>query len=250
MNSKKVKSERRSNSYLKRQEGASKESIPFSDNDFFKGLKPEELAALFEKVESRTYASGSLIFMPEELSCEKLYLLSRGQVEMYRLTVNGKRLVTRHISPGGIFGIRGLLGRSMQKNFAEATEDSLIGVISREQVLSHLKRQPDLMLRIMENVCSRLYLLEDRLVEAVYNPASVRLAYFLMANADTNSGILKGITHEEIGNRIGAVRQTVTENLNLFKKGGLITIKSKQIQIMDRHKLEKLVQGSETQIQL
>ncbi len=220
-------------------------SISFSENDFFKGLKPEELAPLFNKVEKRKYPAGSLIFMPEESSCERLYLLSRGQVEMYRLTASGKRLVTRHILPGGIFGIRGLLGRSMQKNFAEATEDSTVGVITREQVLEHLKRQPDLMLRILENVCSRLYFLEERFVEAVYNPANIRLAYFLLANTDAASGVLNGITHEEIGNRIGAVRQTVTENLNFFKKQGLIAIKSKQVRIIDRQKLEQFIQGSE-----
>ena len=62
--------------------------------------------------------------------------------------------------------------RRMQKNFAEAVEDSTIGIITREQVLEHLKLQPDLMLRILENVCSRLYLLEDRLVETVYNPVA------------------------------------------------------------------------------
>ena len=111
----------------------------FYENDLFKGLKPADLALLFEKMEIRNYPAGSLIFMPEDSSCENLYLLNSGQVEMYRLTANGKRLVTRNILPGGVFGVRGLLGRSMQKNFAEAKEDSTIGVITRQQVLEHLQ---------------------------------------------------------------------------------------------------------------
>ena len=156
--------------------------------------------------------------MPEDASCENIYLLNQGQVEMYRLTTSGKRLVTRHISPGGIFGIRGLFDRRMQKNFAEAIKDSVIGVLTREQVLEHLKLQPDLMLRMLETICSRLYLLEDRLVETVYNPVTVRLAYYLLTNADATSGLLTDIRHEEIGNRIGAVRQTVTETLLSFAR--------------------------------
>ena len=162
-------------------------------------------------MEIRNYPVGSLIFTPEDSSCENLYLLNQGRVEMYRLTANGKRLVTRNILPGGVFGIRGLFGRSMQKNFAEAKEDSAIGVITRQEVLEHLQHHPDLMLRILNNICSRLYLLEDRLVEAVYNPVTVRLAYFLLTNAD-DSGVIANVTHEEIGNCIGAVRQTVNEN--------------------------------------
>ncbi len=86
----------------------------FYENDLFKGLKPKELALLFSKMEMRTYSEGNLIFTPENSTCENLYLLNRGQVEMYRLTASGKRLVTRHILPGGVFGVRGLLGRTMQ----------------------------------------------------------------------------------------------------------------------------------------
>ena len=102
------------------------------------------------------------------------------------------------------------------------------------------------MLRILENVVSRLYLLEERLVEAVYNPVIVRLAYFLLTNTDMESGVLTDITHEEIGNRIGAVRQTVTENLGLLRKRGFIQTLPGQIRVIDRQNLEKIVQGSET----
>jgi CRP-like cAMP-binding protein len=221
-----------------------KQSSSFSENDFFKGLKPDELAGLFERMKIRSYPARSLIFTPQEPSCENLYLLNQGQVEMYRLTAGGKRLVTRHISTGGVFGVRGLFGCGMQKNFAEATAASTIGVISRMQVLEQLKRQPDLMLRILENICSRLYLLEDRLVEAVYNPVSVRLAYFLLTNAEAASGVLTDITHEEIGSRIGAVRQTVTENLSLMRKQGLLQIEPRKIQVLDRPRLEKIILDS------
>jgi CRP-like cAMP-binding protein len=243
---KKVISTDSSNSLSKGALMQRRDSSLFYENDLFKGFKAEELASLFKKVKIRDYPAGSLIFSPEGFSCENLYLLNQGQVEMYRLTKNGKRLVTRHISSGGIFGVRGLLGRSMQKNFAEAIENSTIGVISREQVLEHLKRQPDLMLRILENVCSRLYLLEERLEEAVYNPASVRLAYFLLTNSDADSGELPRITHEEIGNQIGAVRQTVSEQISLLRKRKLIQTQGRRIRIINRPNLEKIIQGAET----
>jgi CRP/FNR family transcriptional regulator len=246
MKVKKANSNSRSNSYPSGcHYQAGKEINSFYENDIFKGLKPEELALLFERMEVRAFPEGSLIFMPEDSSCENLYLLNQGQVEMYRLTAGGKRLVTRHISPGGVFGVRGLFGRDMQKNFAEAKEDSTIGVITREQVLEYLQYHPDLMLRILENVCSRLYLLEERLVEAVYNPVMVRLAYFLLTNTDNKSGILTDVTHEEIGNRIGAVRQTVTENLSLLRKQGLIQTKPRMIRIIDRCRLEDVIRGKD-----
>lgn len=82
-------------------------------------------------------------------------------------------------------------------------------------------------------------------MDAFYSPVSVRLAQFLLANADTDSGVLANITHEEIGNTIGAVRQTVTENLSLMRKQGLIITKPKRIGIIDQRRLEEIIQGSQ-----
>jgi len=216
------------------------------ETELFKGLEPTELASLFDEMEVRTYTAGSIVFTPGDPSCEQLYILKRGRIDLYRLTASGKRLVTRQIVPGAIFGVRGLLGRTMQGNFAESTEYSIIYIITREHVLALLKRQPDLTLRILETVCNRLRLLEERLVETVYNPARVRLAYFLLSRADSASGVLTNVTHEEIGNTIGAVRQTVTETLGLMRKQGLILTKPKLIRIINRRGLEEIIRGSQS----
>ncbi len=215
----------------------------FYEAELFKGLEPDELASSFDEAEVRTYRAGSIVFTPEDSSCERLYILRQGRVNLYRLTASGKRLVTRQVLPGSVFGVRALLGRVMQKNFAEAAEDSTIFLITREQVMQLLKRRPELALQIMEVLCKRLYLLEERLVETVYNPVSARLAYFLLSNADPSTGKLTNITHEEIGDTIGAVRQTVTETLSLMRKQGMITTEPKQIKIVDRCSLERIIKG-------
>lgn len=126
--------------------------------DLFKGLEPTELALFFNEVELKHYPAGSIVFAPEDSSCERLYILKEGQVDRYRLTASGKRLVTRQIQPGSVFGVMGLLGRTMQGNFAEATEDSDIYVVTRQHVLALLKRQPDVTLRMLEIVGNRLRL--------------------------------------------------------------------------------------------
>ncbi|MBF8266116.1 MAG: Crp/Fnr family transcriptional regulator [Dehalococcoidia bacterium] len=211
--------------------------------DLFKGLEPTELALFFDEMELKYYPAGSIVFSPEDSYCERLYILKEGRVDRYRLTASGKRLVTRQIQPGSVFGVTGLLKRTMEGNFAEATEDSIIYVVTQQYVMALLKRQPDLTLRILEIVGNRLRLLEERLVEAVYSPVSVRLAHFLLTNADSDSGVLTNLTHEEIGNTIGAVRQTVTETLSFMRKQGLVLTKPKQIRIINRHGLEELMQG-------
>ena len=89
----------------------------------------------------------------------------------------------------------------------------------------------------------RLRLVEERLLEAVYSPVSVRLANLLLAGANPVSGLLTNISHDEIGNTIGAARQTVTKNLNIMHKQGILIIKQKRLQIVDRRQLSRIVQN-------
>ena len=216
--------------------------------ELFKGLKPTALSLFFNEVEVQHYPARSIIFMPEHYSCEQLFVLREGLVDLYRLTADGKRLVTKRIQPGSVFGVMGLLGRTMQENFAESITDSIIYVITREHVLALLKRQPDFMLHMLEILGNRLCRLEQRLTEAVYSPVRVRIAHFLLTNADSASGVLTGVTHEEIANTVGAVRQTVTENLSLMRKQRLILTGLKTIRIVDREGLEQIIRGSDGQL--
>jgi len=83
-------------------------------------------------------------------------------------------------------------------------------------------------------------------METVYSPVRVRVSHFLLSNADSASGVLTGITHEEVANTVGAVRQTVTENLSLMRKQGLILTGPKEIRIIDREGLEEIIRDSES----
>jgi CRP-like cAMP-binding protein len=206
-------------------------------------IEAAELGLFFDKVDMQTCPAGTMLFTPED-SGERLYILKQGLVDLFRVTVNGKRLVTRKILPGSVFGIMGLLGQTIQGNFAEAAKDSTFGVITREDIIKILTQQPDVALHLLELVGKRMRLIEERLVEATYSPARVRLAHFLLVNTDSASGVLTNLTHEEIGDTIGAVRQTVTETLGLFRKQKLILIEPKRIQIINRHGLEKEMQDS------
>jgi CRP/FNR family cyclic AMP-dependent transcriptional regulator len=213
--------------------------LPFSQ------LSHAELTSLFDQVQVRSYQAGQSVFLPGDSASERLFILKQGRVDLYGMTPSGKRLVNAQILPGEIFGVRGMLGRTIQGNFAEAIEDSTVFIITRKQLLTYLRSQPDYLLHLLETACYALYVLEQRLAEAVYDPVPVRLARFLLNYVDPASGVLTNFTHEEIGNTIGAVRQTVTETLSFMRKRGLILTKPKQIQIIDWHGLEEMIHSWE-----
>lgn len=76
--------------------------------DILKDLTREEIETLFGGVMLRECARGTVFFTPEDTS-SRLYFLKEGEVELYRLTASGKRLVTGRVGQGAVFGEMGLL---------------------------------------------------------------------------------------------------------------------------------------------
>lgn len=211
--------------------------------DLFKDLTHPEVEEIFRGVMVRRCSPGTMFFTPDDPS-ERLFILKEGHVELYRLTADGKRLVTRQIGPGMVFGEMGLLGQTMHGCYAEATDDALVCTATRDDVLRLFHQRPDLAMRLLEIVGNRVRLLEARLEQTAFMPVRSRLANFLLDNAD-RSGMISGYTHADIGDIIGALRQTVTESLNLMQRQGLIDVGQKKIHIVDRRALETVVTESQ-----
>ena len=212
--------------------------------DIFKDLSREEVEELFRGVMLRECTTGTVFFTPDDTS-ERLFILKEGQVDIYRLTPGGKRLVTRRVGPGTIYGEMGLLGQTLQGCFAEATADTLVCVATRDDLLRLFQDRPDVMLRLLETLGKQLRVLEERLEHAVFSPVKVRLANFLLANIDPSAGVVAGYTHAEIGDTIGALRQTVTETLSEMQDRQFVEVGHKQIRVIDREALAEIVHEEE-----
>ena len=86
-------------------------------------------------------ARGQTVYAPGETR-EALLLLTRGRVEIYRLSEDGKRLLVSTVGPGMAFGDMALTGQRMHGGYAEAVEDCMICVMSRADVEALLDRTP------------------------------------------------------------------------------------------------------------
>src|SRR5260370_15525984 len=101
--------------------------------DISAALDPAARAPSEQETEMRSCRKGQLLYSQEDRA-EVLFLLKRGRVQLYRLTPSGKRLDLAVIAPGAFFGEMPLVGESLRHTFAEATEDSLICVMSRSDI--------------------------------------------------------------------------------------------------------------------
>jgi len=201
--------------------------------DIFCDLEPAALVAFERQTEMRTCRKGQLLYSQEDRA-EVLFLLKRGRVQLYRLTPSGKRLELAVIEPGAFFGEMPLVGETLRHTFAEAVEDSLICVMSRSDIERLMRERSKVALRMIEVLSRRrLALCEARLEEMAYRSVPARIAAVLLRLTQERSGEAVPITHQELGDMIGALRESVTKVLDEFQRAELVELSRGRIILRD-----------------
>ncbi len=204
--------------------------------DVFRDLPPEQITMIEHATVMRTIPKGQVIYSQEDRA-EALFLLKRGRVTIYRLTPGGKRLELATIGPRAFFGEMPLLGESLRYAFAEAAEESLLCVMSRADVERLIREQPQVALRMIEVLGKRLAGTEARLEELAYRSAPARIAAVLLRLTEGRAGAEASVTHQEIGDMIGALRETVTKILDEFQADGLVELGRGRMLVRDPERL-------------
>jgi CRP/FNR family cyclic AMP-dependent transcriptional regulator len=211
--------------------------------DIFQDLTDAEIEEIDRATTVTTCRRGKILYMPEDTS-EVLFLLKQGRVQLYRISPDGKKLMIATAGPGTVFGEMTLIGQGMHNTFAEAIEDCVLCVMSRDDVERLLVTKPKVALRIFETLGNRLREAEARLEEIAFKGIPARLASLLLQLAEEQgSDTVTGLTHQDLGEQIGTYRETTTQTLNTFKAEQLIDIGRKRITILDQEGLRRIAES-------
>jgi CRP-like cAMP-binding protein len=185
---------------------------------------------------------GHHIYMPGETS-EALFLLKTGRVRIYRLTVDGKKLVLSTLQPHTFFGDMPLAGQQMYGTYAEAVDDCMICVLGRADLERLIQMRPRVAIRLLEIVSRRLLEAETTIEDLAFKSVPARLATLLLRLPTDESGWeVTGYTHQDLAEMIGTYRETATQALDDFKHRGLVELGRKRIEILDRRGLEVIAE--------
>jgi CRP/FNR family transcriptional regulator, cyclic AMP receptor protein len=204
--------------------------------DLFRDLSAAELQEIDRATRMQTCGRGRVFYSPGD-GGEVLFLLKKGAVQIYRMSPEGRKLVIAHLPQYSFFGEMSCIGQGMYDTFAEATEESLICTMSRNDVERLLLSRPKVALRILEAVGKRVVDAERQLEEIAFKGLIPRLAALLLREADHDE--ITGLSHQDIAERLGVYRETVTSVLNELKTSGAIEIGRKRITIKNRERLSR-----------
>jgi CRP/FNR family transcriptional regulator, cyclic AMP receptor protein len=209
-------------------------------SDLFHGLTDEQMDGIDRMTVLTRYSRGKLIYGPGDHT-EVLFLLKKGQVRLYRITPEGKKLITAVITPGTLFGNMGFTGSRLLDSYAEASENSVLCVMSRHDLEELVLRHPSVGLRLVGTLSSRVEELESRLEEALLRDMNARVAAALLRLMDQQGTAEVAVTHQELADSIGTYRETVTATLGDMQDRGVVRLHRGRIEVLDPATLQALV---------
>lgn len=211
-----------------------------TEHDFFRDFNRLEMWALDRRTTMISCEASRIFFEAGEPN-EVLFILKKGRVNLFRLTPEGRKLVVATLTDGSVFGEMGLIGQRMHETFAEAMTPVTLCVMRRADVEEMLLKKPQMALRLLTLMSERLQQAERRLEQMAFTPVAARLAAELLTLAKDDA--VSGYTHQELADRVGSHRETITLTLNEFKADGLLETGRKRIQISDPAGLLALAEG-------
>ncbi len=218
-----------------------------AQSDIFQHLNSAEISELDRITNVITCPSGRVFYRPGEKGTV-LFLIKTGRVQLYHLSADGRKLITATLEAGACFGELPLIGQGLHTSFAEAIEDARIYVISKHDLEHLLVQKPAVTLALLQIVGRRSAELEAQLINTTFKGTPARLATLLLQLAHSSEKnncelVITGVSQEELAERLGVYRETVSLALRDLKDAGTIELGRKHITICQVRRLEELAQG-------
>ncbi|CAH2214689.1 Crp/Fnr family transcriptional regulator [Tepidibacter aestuarii] len=211
----------------------------------FENLSNEELVEIIKMTGHENYNKKETIFVEGE-NANKLYLINEGKIKLFKYTKDGKEQILHILSDGDFFGELNLFNKGEYNFNAQTISPTKLCTLTKEKMRNIILERPEIGLKILEVIGSRLSNLESLAQNLATNDVEVRIAYMLLELKDKyGKEISEGIeinlpiTRENMSNYTGVARETISRKLKKFEEENIIKLVGiKKIIIINQEKLE------------
>lgn len=206
----------------------------------FRSLDNDQRTELLGLVDRVQLKKGEILLV-EGTTLDFLGIVNRGRMKAYTIGNQGKQQILYLFAQGDFFGEHTLFAPLPIHYTLEAQEDTGICKIESQKFQPFLKSHPTLALDMIRELALRLDALEHNVVSMSSLPAEERLYELLKEfGRDYGTKIEEGtimklpMTREEIGNRLGLTRETVSRRFaQLVQEDKIKILPNKRILIKE-----------------
>jgi len=176
-------------------------------------------------------------YISQQQLLERFYILTNGRIEMVRINPHSGRCISLELlEPGDGFDIIALLdGKPHDMVFSPIEELKIISVPMtkmREWIWTYPELNQQLMIYIAQKIRERENIATDF---SLYN-TRIRLSRIILKNIDNHvqkHHIISGLSDDVLARLVGSVRQVINQQLQSWKKAGVIEKQRNKIVIKD-----------------
>jgi len=213
-------------------------------------LTPTELKTLAARTVRKLFSAGELLFSEGE-ACNGLHIIAQGKVRIFKTSMSGREQVLAINVPGESVAALPVFDGGPFPASAVVIEDAEIAFISRRDFQAYCMEHPEVALKVLQAVGTRLRRLVGIIEELSFTTIRQRLISVLFKLAESEGKkTARGIefqlpaTHQELANQLGTVRELVSRNLMRLQAEGLLDVDARQIVVKDLNGLKALLDAS------
>lgn len=214
------------------------------------GLSETELQFLVERAVPRTFRKGELVFSEGE-PCAGLFVIESGHLRIFKSSPGGREQVLTVEGPGSSVAELPVFDGGTYPASTVATDDACVYFISKQDFHSLCLVHPQVPLKVLKVVGSRLRKLVGIIEELSFTTVRSRLISVLVRRAQAGKKTEAGVeiqlpaSNQELAAEIGTVRELVSRNLSRLQAEELIRMDGKTVVIPDLARLKAELETSE-----
>jgi len=201
----------------------------------FSELSDDAITSLSRLAARRRYPRDTVVFFEnEEGDC--LFMILEGRIKVTILGDDGREIILTMLGPGDLFGEMALLDNEPRSATAIAVEESELLLLQRSDFQAVVGENPGISIALIKVLTARLRRANQQISTLALLDVYGRVARVILDMAREEGRRLKDgriafrrATHQEIANRIGTTRETVTRMLKDLERQGLVRIEGREI---------------------
>lgn len=199
-------------------------------------MRPEDAVALSEAGISVNKHKGTHLFR-EGLESEACYIITSGEVDLYRSTSMGRSVVAR-VGPGSVVGDIAMFQDRPYLSSAKARTTVRAIRLERDVLIPLLLARPILSMRWLVNGLSQLESTQQRLIRLMHRTIVEQVAGILIDEQDAYGEV--SLSQASLAELLGASRQSVNEALAQLRDAGGIETGYRRVTVVDETVLTQI----------
>lgn len=211
----------------------------FAEDSLFSKVSEEALDRLAGITRQRLLRKGERLFSMGQAS-EALHFIVLGSALLIKTSPEGRQRILHRALPGEIVGAAPFFdGKGYPATFTAET-DSLVASLPRDDLLSLLRTDLQVVLSIFSGVVGRLRMMTDLVEQMSFHDTTHRLWNFLVKESASEAGggdeyprVFESLpTREHIAESIGTVREVVSRRLSALVESGHVRIEGRRLVLL------------------